>query len=198
MKEASWEEAVRSMEAYYDRIVVVQDEYKSGRECTKCGGKGHLGVKCKYCRGTGRWKGADTSELCPDCTVGSGPLAKALGHDKCDLCDGQGTSSIVVPEDSEKRPTTGVITSVGYMCQFIKTPEGFLPRPSEACLRVGDRVIFTNFSGNQYELGAAKSKRMVRILKEAEVLGILKSEPVATPQAAEFNELAAVGMKSEN
>lgn len=188
--------AVRSMEAYNDRIVVLVDSYKSGRECSKCGGKGHLGVKCPYCLGTGTFKGKG-EDSCPDCTIGSGPLSKTLGHVACDLCSGQGTSSIIVPEDAEKRPTTGVITSVGWLCHQIKTPEGYIPRPVASCLAVGDRVIFTNFSGNEYELGSAKKKFVVRILKEAEVLGILRSEPEVTPQAQEFSDLAAVGLSQE-
>jgi co-chaperonin GroES (HSP10)/phage FluMu protein Com len=189
-------DAVKGMEAYYDRIVVLQDEYKSGRECVKCKGKGHLDVKCPQCKGTKQFKGKYDGE-CPDCTIGSGPLSKTLGHVPCDLCAGQGTSSIIVPEDAEKRPTTGVITSVGHMCRFMKTPEGLIPRPSEQCLAVGDRVIFTNFSGNVYELGSHKNKSVVRILKEAEVLGILRNTPEVTPKAQEFSELSAAGMNRD-
>lgn len=188
--------AVRSMEAYGDRIVVLQDEYKSGRECVKCEGKGHLNVICPYCKGTKQFKGKGDGE-CPDCTIGSGPLSKTLGHVPCDLCSGQGTSSIIVPEDSEKRPTTGVITSVGWLCDFMKTPEGFVPKPPNERMKTGDRVIFTNFSGNVYELGSAKKKFVVRILKEAEVLGILREAPEVTPKAQEFSDLAAVGLSQE-
>lgn len=189
------EEVIKYMEAYYDRIVVKVDEYKSGRECSKCGGKGHLGVKCPYCKGTGFHNGKEDNGPCPDCTVGTGPLAKTLGRVPCELCSGQGTSSIIVPEDAEKLPTTGVITSVGWLCNFLKTPEGFVRRPPEHCLAVGDRVIFTNFSGNAYELGAAKNKVPIRILKEAEVLGILRKELKVEPE--QFKELAEVGINED-
>jgi hypothetical protein len=56
------------------------------------------------------------------------------------------------------------------------------------------RIIFTNFSGNKYELGSGKNKSMIRILKEAEVLGILHSAPEVTPEAQEFKELSSVGV----
>lgn len=191
-------DATKYMEAYYDRVVVIQDEYKSGRECTKCSGKGHLGVKCKYCKGTGFFKGNFDLGECPDCRVGSGPLSKSLGHVLCDLCSGQGTSSIIVPEDAEKLPTTGVITSVGWLCHFLKTETGYAPRHPDHIPKVGQRVAFTNFSGNMYELGSGHEKVTVRVLKEAEILVTLKAQPSQIKIVAEeFKDLTAAGISQD-
>jgi len=189
---------VKSMEAYADRIVVLLDEYKSGRECSKCLGKGHLGVICHYCAGIKTFKGRTDESPCPDCSVGTGPLQKSLGFVLCDLCHGQGTSSIIVPEDSEKRPTTGVITSVGALCNLIRIEGQWVRRPSEACLAVGDRIVFTLYSGNEFELGSNKNKSVIRILKESEVLGRLSKAQSITPQVNEYKELTEVGIPSNN
>jgi co-chaperonin GroES (HSP10) len=191
-------DAVREMEAYSDRIVVIIDEYKSGRECLRCEGKGHSGMICPHCKGKKTFKGRIDEAECPDCSVGSGPLRKTLGFVPCDLCSGQGTSSIIVPEDAEKRPTTGVITSVGALCGMIRVSGEWVRIPEEAMLHVGDRVVFTLYSGNEFELGAAKNKSVIRILKESEVLGRLSKTPRISPTTREFGDLAEVGMQSSN
>jgi len=34
------------MDATQDRVIILEDEYKSGRDCTKCLGKGHTNEAC--------------------------------------------------------------------------------------------------------------------------------------------------------
>jgi co-chaperonin GroES (HSP10) len=196
---AELNEAVKELEAYSDRVVVIVDEYKSGRECTKCEGKGHLEVICPHCHGKMTFKGRKDEDYCPDCSIGTGPLRKSLGHVPCDLCAGQGTSSIVVPEDAEKRPTTGIITSVGALCDYFRVGGEWVLKPPAARLAVGDHVFFTLYSGNEYKLGS-KSEVVVRILKEAEILGKLKltNKKQLKLEPERFSELAEVGMQDSN
>jgi co-chaperonin GroES (HSP10) len=191
-------QAVKELDAYADRIVVIVDEYKSGRECTKCKGKGHLGEACPHCKGSGYFKADEEQGPCPDCTVGEGPLSKTLTFVPCDLCAGRGTSSIVVPDDAQKRPTTGVITSVGPLCAYSAIGGQFVPKPLHVRLKVGDRVFFTLYSGNEYQLGPSGNQITIRILKEAEVLGKIKSQAAVQLQPETFKELTEVGMSSEN
>jgi co-chaperonin GroES (HSP10) len=199
MNKASIKEVMDEMVAYGDRVLVLEDEYSSGRECTKCQGKGHLGEICKWCQGTGYYKAnPESGNKCPDCLIGSGPLTKSLGFVPCDLCKGQGTSSIIIPEEAEKRPTTGVICSVGAMVGWFRVGGEWTHIPESESVRVGDRILYTNFSGNQYEIKVGGNKYSVRILKELEILCKVLKTPKGTPEAREFTELAEVGIKSTN
>lgn len=189
-------EAINELEAWEDRVVVLVDEYKSGRECVKCNGKGHLDVKCPHCGGNGYFKGRREDGPCPDCTIGEGPLSKSLGRVPCDLCFGQGTSSIIVPEDAEKRPTKGVITSVGPLCRYFRGSGALLPKPPDCILKIGDHVFFTLYSGNEFLLGPSNKQICIRILREAEILGKLRSNVKIEPET--FQELADVGMRDTN
>ena len=113
-----------------DRVLIVEDEFKSGYECPGCGGTGKStvvrGAKCAECDGTGLIKGG-----------------------------------LVVTEESQRRPTTGKIVSVGEKCTV---------------LRPGDSVLFSNFAGYVVELNRAGRNVSLRILHEPEVLCALEGQ----------------------
>lgn len=126
-----------------DRVVVKEDEFRSGYECRTCNGHGK--VACPNCEGTGHSKvnaharcsncHGDTSITCPEC-AGKGGL-------------------LVVPEQSERRPSSGEVVSAGEDCKV---------------LRVGESVLYSNFAGHAIDLDRAGHKVVLRILHEKEVL----------------------------
>jgi hypothetical protein len=125
-----------------DRLVIEEDQFKSGYECKTCNGSGKVAclncfkgfskingiVKCKICQG-------DTYHVCPDCN-GKGGL-------------------LIVAEVSQRRPTTGIVRSAGEQCKVYK---------------VGDGVLFSNFAGFAIDLQRAGQPVCLRILHETEVL----------------------------
>jgi co-chaperonin GroES (HSP10) len=172
-----------AIESLFDRVVIVEDKFRSGYECITCNGLKHTGVQCKYCKGTTFHKGKPENGACPDCSTGGGPLARSLGYEICPSCKGTGSSSIVMPEEKEDtRPTIGTIQSIGSL---VKT------------VQVGDRVGYTNFSGHIFDIGR-KDKIKIRILKESEILfrlhGVAKNKSQDI-ENAEFKELKEVGIE---
>jgi hypothetical protein len=137
-----------SFEAWNDRLVIVEDPFKSGYECDRCNQTGKLlcpdcnglgtsgvvmGAKCKVCRGDG-------SITCPDCN-GKGEL-------------------IVIPDAAKRRPTTGVIVSIG---------------PKIKNLRKHDAVLYHDFVGCSFDLTGAGEDGIeravtIRIIREDDVL----------------------------
>jgi co-chaperonin GroES (HSP10) len=113
-----------------DRVLIQEDEFKSGYECPGCGGTGKStvvrGAKCAECSGTGVVKGG-----------------------------------IVVTEESQRRPTTGKIMSIGEKCVVLKP---------------GDSVLFSNFAGYVVDLNRAGKNVSLRILHESEVLCALEGQ----------------------
>jgi co-chaperonin GroES (HSP10) len=97
-----------------------------------CQGSGlERGVPCRACRGKGK-------RLCPD-------------------CDGEGTpkSRLIVPEEAQRRPSTGTIVSVGPLVKEF---------------HVGDKVIYSNFAGSFVNL---RNKQVLRFMREHEPYGKL-------------------------
>jgi co-chaperonin GroES (HSP10) len=131
-----------SFYALGDRVIVREDAFKSGYECRTCEGKGRIHcndcnegfsktngvIKCKTC-------GGSTTYVCPD-------------------CDGKG-GVLVVPEQSQRRPSSGLIVSVGEDCKV---------------LREGESVLYSNFAGYAIDLDRAGISTCLRILHEKEVL----------------------------
>ena len=126
-----------------DHVLIREDEFKSGYECPTCGGVGTLA--CPECDGSGK------SAVVPDARCKS-----CNGDQKitCPECEGKG-GLLVVPDQSQRRPTTGEIVSVGPECGW---------------RRVGDTVMFSNFSGHAVDLDRAGHKVVLRILHEKEIL----------------------------
>jgi co-chaperonin GroES (HSP10) len=137
-----------TMEASADRMIVVEDPFVSGYECSSCGGRGV--VNCENCQGTGK-----------SVIVKDGKCSRCQGSKvmKCPACDGKG-GTIVVPEVSERRPTTGQIVSVGpKITQYAR----------------GESVLYPSFAGHVLDLEATDIDgnavvAAIRILQESDIL----------------------------
>lgn len=183
------------LEATLDRVIILEDPERTGMECTKCDGKGHLEEICPYCKGTSFYKGLDDGNgPCPDCEVGTSDARRSLGHVICDVCKGSGTSSIIIPDDQKKRPTTGKIVSLGPLANYYMAMGQWVELPTKAWFQVGDKVMFTNYSGTVFELGK-KREIKIRYLRSGEILSKLHGIVRKTPSAGEFSELAEVGIQ---
>jgi hypothetical protein len=135
------------MEATFDRVLVLEDEFKSGYECESCNQTGSI--------------------PCPDCTDGNSKLnpeircKNCLGNMKitCGECNGKG-ELLVIPEVAKRRPTTGVIVSLGKEVNTYK---------------VGEFAAYPNFCGEVWELSGIdhsgrESTIVLRMMKEKELL----------------------------
>ena len=124
-----------------DRLVIEEDQFKSGYECKECGGSGRVAS-----------------------TV-SGGKPKV-----CPACDGKG-GLLVVAEVSQRRPTTGIVRSAGEACKIYKVGDGVLfsnfagfaidldRMGSKVCLRIlHETEILTKVRGH-LELRAISSQR---------------------------------------
>src|ERR1700752_5153084 len=101
-------------EADNDRVLVLQDDYRSGLECSKCldedkrtiGGREVSVIPCEECGGKGAYSKPDTSTVFK-CSACSG-----AGVVPCPECGGKG-GTLVIPDKDKGRPTTGTILSIG-------------------------------------------------------------------------------------
>lgn len=85
-----------SFAALGDRVIVLEDQFKSGYECETCNG------------------------------VGTVPSTVTGGKAKtCPTCDGRG-GLLVVPDASVRRPTTGKIVSAGEKCRVLAEGESVM------------------------------------------------------------------------
>ena len=135
----------------------MEDKFKSGYECSKCGGDCYIDAECSYCKGVGREnKGTENEQLCRMCCprhlVESGGMRP--GKQVCDLCFGKG-GILIAPEISQRRPTSGLIKSIG---------------PDVKLLKVGDRALYSMFAGTAINF---KQKGTIRIMHEHEVMSRL-------------------------
>lgn len=106
--------------ALADRLIVVEDQFKSGYECKRCDGRGK--VICVECGGSG------FSPLNPEVTC---KTCHKEGLMICGECQGKG-GLLITPDVAQRRPTTGKIVSIG---------------PDVKDLNIGDSVLFSNFAG---------------------------------------------------
>src|SRR5437867_6892619 len=127
--------------AFGDRLLISEDEFRSGYECRGCNGSGR--ITCPDCRGVGshaRERGEIVVSIkCSTC-MGKGSIM-------CPGCEGKG-GILVVPDVSQRRPSTGQVVSVGDKCKYFK---------------VGDNVLYSNFAGHAMDLERAGIKVVVRI-----------------------------------
>lgn len=65
----------------------------------------------------------------------------------------------MVPDVSQRRPSTGQVVSVGDKVKYFK---------------VGDNVLYSNFAGHAMDLERGGHKVVVRILHESEILASVK------------------------
>lgn len=126
-----------------DRVLILEDEFKSGYECERCNGTGN--VTCNVCNGTGISLVVEGA-TCKHCHGG-----KLM---TCPECQGKG-GLLVAPETAQRRPTTGKIVSVGERCSQLK---------------IGDCVMYSNFAGYTVDLQRAGKPICLRILHEPEIL----------------------------
>jgi co-chaperonin GroES (HSP10) len=126
-----------------DRVIIVEDEFKTGYECGVCGGSGK--APCGECGGVGTRNRGAVTVRCPHC---------ANGAVTCPECNGKG-GLLVAPEISQRRPTTGKVASAGPACKTLK---------------VGQAVMYSNYAGYVVDLARAGKNVTVRILHETEVL----------------------------
>lgn len=124
-----------------DRILIREDEFKTGYECSTCGGSGT--APCDNCAGSGTTQGKFKCSHCD-----------GKGEQTCAHCGGKG-GLLVAPDIAQRRPTTGKVVSVGDDVSHVK---------------VGDSVLYSNFAGFVVDLAPAGKKVTLRILHEAEIL----------------------------
>ncbi|HEX4503157.1 MAG TPA: hypothetical protein VH187_18645, partial [Scandinavium sp.] len=141
-------------EAFFNRVIVLQDEHRSGYECSRCEGK-DIRNECSYipcfnCGGTGK------SVIVKD---GKCSMCEGSGIVVCPECKGKG-ALIVFADVSQTRPTTGTIVSVGENVQHFK---------------LGDKVIYPSSAGHGYDIGGMTEdgqqvNRFILILRDEEIL----------------------------
>jgi co-chaperonin GroES (HSP10) len=134
------------------RLIVKQDTQESEYACQACKGKGHTEEVCSVCDGQG----------CQECTVlGFEREAKhPCGKTPCRACKGTGwRGGIVIPEQSQSRPVTGIVVSVGPSCLVVK---------------LGDRVLHSRYAGHQITTPEGDGFTMMR---ESEILSLIKEVP---------------------
>jgi len=153
-----------------DQILVLEDKFRTGYECSKCDGEGYLDEKCPSCSGTGKEAaGTDRETICRTCCprnlVESGKYTP--GKLVCSVCEGKG-SLIVAPQISERKPSSGTIVSVGPEvypdCRIINKITG---QRFVYPMKMGDRVLYTQFAGTSIDI---KQKGLIRIMHCHEVL----------------------------
>lgn len=145
------------MEATGSKLIVVQDEFHSGYECTTCRGQNVKSIE-------GGEAGRTASTItCTDCgglgesRIVKGAVCKVChgaGWIICPDCKGKG-GVIVFSQDSERRPTTGTVVSVGWRLD----PKNWYARFSRwftgaGTYKRGDSVIYPSFAGDFFDLEA--------------------------------------------
>lgn len=129
--------------ACWDKVVIVEDSFTSGYECSVCHGAGKL--TCDICKGSGTHP-LNKDMRCKSCA--------GTGKSECDACKGKG-ATIIIPENAQRRPTTGQIVSAGEKCQRFEE---------------GDSVLFSNFAGHAVKLNHENREIVLRFLHETEII----------------------------
>jgi co-chaperonin GroES (HSP10) len=140
-----------ALRAMGDRIIVLEDKFRTGYECKECEGLGYAeNVLCATCKGE-RIEKAVREDLedraCTQCTQSGYPT----GRQRCSACNGKG-ALVIVPQTSERRTTSGKVYSVGPDCSLFK---------------LGDHVLYGSYAGTAVTL---KNRYTIRILHEDEII----------------------------
>lgn len=140
-----------------DRILILEDEFKSRYDCTDCEGKGHNNEVCPYCLGTKLDRGKEENGYCRDCTVGAAnnAVGRTLGYVPCSTCGGRG-GTIIIQDEAKSRPTTGKVIAIG----------------SEVTeYSVGTHVLYSNYTGTAFTM----HKMNLRVMRQHDVYCEVKS-----------------------
>lgn len=151
-EEAAWLDLGNvGFQATGDRVFIIEDDFRSGYECEVCGGKQK--VVCDDCNGKG------VSPVNPEirCKSCEGRLLVT-----CPKCEGKG-GLLIIPDNAQRRPTTGVIRSIGPGVWQNGT---FIP----TTYKVGEGVVYSNFAGHAWDIDG----QVVRILHEVELFGRIR------------------------
>ena len=157
------------MEAAGDRLIVVQDDFKSGYECLRCQARDirmldqlHQAsvITCSECAGLGK-QSSIVEGAWHTCSVCNG-----RGWHVCPDCNGTGTAGggIAHAQESERRPTTGLVVSTGWKVEHYKR---------------GEAVIYPSFAGHFWDLEAVDLDGnpvavTIGILREDEIIARVK------------------------
>lgn len=159
-------------EARGERVIIREDEHKSGYECLRCMDKDHRTLDgrelsvltCDACNGQGKRPKAGNADLtvkCSDC--------EGRGFIACPDCGGKGTSTgIIIPDAQKGEPMTGTVVSVGM--------------PDKCVYRLGDRVLFPSYAGNRSTITVKeksterKEKVRLRFIDEGDIKAQLYGE----------------------
>lgn len=145
-----------AMRPVQDRLLIQEDEWKSKFDCSACGGKGHTDEVCPRCLGKKYIfsKIDKEQENCPECSI-TGERNITYGKVICSVCHGK-QGSIITPDDSKLRPTTGIVMAIGSEVTEFK---------------VGAHVLYHNYTGTAFEM----YKLNLRIMREHDVLCELRA-----------------------
>lgn len=134
-------------EAMFDRLLILEDPFRSGYECDTCDATGRI--------------------ACPDCDTGHSRLNPEIAcktcrgerNIACKECEGKG-ALLEIPEVAQRRPTTGRIVSIGNEVSNYS---------------IGDSVVYPNFVGEVYDLTGVddvgrEKKVVMRVLREKETI----------------------------
>lgn len=149
-----------------DRLIIEEDTFRTGYECKQCDGIGE--ILCTECAGTKKLAkrifDSETGQFfvdhnssqaleCTNCDIS--------GYIICPNCNGKG-ASIVIPEMSMRRPTTGIVRAIGDAVKLFA---------------IGDHVMYGNHAGHLLDF--RKKKVVIKILREDEILclisGVMKA-----------------------
>lgn len=130
------------LEALGSNLIIKEDKFRTGYECKTCDGEGvQENTTCPSCNGQ-KWHSVDNDQI--PCR-----LCRGTGKRLCESCNGKG-GLLIVPEESMRRPTSGVIVSLG---------------PDVKTLQKGDRILYSNFTGHAINF---KQNVVFRIMHEHE------------------------------
>ena len=132
--------------ATFNRLLILEDQFRSGYECDTCEQTGKLA--CPECEAS---KKLNPDFRCKTC----GDTHQVM----CPDCKGKGML-LEIPDAAQRRPTTGTVVSAGEACQAIHR---------------GDTVVYSNFVGEVYDLTGVDSvgrekKIVLRVMKENEII----------------------------
>ena len=81
---------------------------------------------------------------------------------------------IIIPDTAQEKPMEGEVVAVGAGA---RNEQGLIV---ELEVRVGDRILFGKWSGNEVKLDGEE----LLIMKESDIMGIIENAPIVSKKAA--------------